>query len=261
MISHSEWLKAIAAPQTIPLETILRYMYRRVRRRRVLDCFVLMLGDEGAGKTDLAILVARRLDRGFTADRVAYSHAAFMDLARRRNEIPRGSVIIIDEGALLAFNLDFAKADPKNLVKYLMAFRERGLIVILAIQRKRRLLPSVEERGHIAFITQEHGDDQSLTRVFRNPGSNQFSKKGTRWVFWAPFRWRGIDRDHPAWELKQACKAKKEATVDQLGDAGAGEPSMTDLQIEGDLEDQMEVQARKILQLHHVRVGEAAKSA
>lgn len=251
MVSHAEWLRQISTPVRVPLKVVIQHMHQRVRRRRVLDCFTILLGDEGAGKTDLGILIGRLLDRKFTADRVAYTQQDFMDLARRRDEIPRGSVILIDEGALLAFNLDYAKGDAKDLVKYLMAFRERGLIVLLAIQRKRRLLPSVEERGHLLFITKEQGDHNSRTWIYRNPGSNQFSKKGTRWLYWTDFKWGPITPDHPAWKLKLSCKAKKEATVDRLGDEGAGHDKELE---ELDLESDMENQVRAILAANAVKV-------
>ena len=85
-----------------------------------------IVGRERSGKTNLALYCCQTIDKEFGAHHVFYSTDVFLD---NLESIPKGSAILIDEGAELMFNRDWQNVANRNLIRVLMACGFKNLFI------------------------------------------------------------------------------------------------------------------------------------
>lgn len=128
--------------------------------RKDWDVWGAAIGNEGSGKTTLAIEMCSLVDPAFSKDAVTYIPDEFQ---MRLNSAPKYSATLADEGVEIFFSQDVSKIASKDVTKQLMQIRYRNQFVVICIpdlfalttQVRRRLAFCVRilERGHFAFYT------------------------------------------------------------------------------------------------------------
>ena len=139
----------------------------RDRVRHNFDAVVIISGDEGLGKSSLALRMAEVLDPTFQVGRICYTSK---DVLSRFRDTEKGRVIIYDEAARSLLGANSNTPEAKSLAMALMLVREKGLITILNIPRIRELAPSMRaRRATLWFYIPQRGIARVHERVSR-PG-------------------------------------------------------------------------------------------
>lgn len=96
------------------------------------DWFHLGVGDEGSGKSTLGLFGCLKVDPTFNIDRVVFTLIQFKKALKNAR---RGHSIMVDELGEVMYSRDWNTKDSKELAKYLMICRYRGLHVWMNIPR------------------------------------------------------------------------------------------------------------------------------
>lgn len=127
------------------------------------DFLVLGVGKEGVGKSTFMIQLACAVDPTFCLERILFNHKRLFSLVRT---LPKGSAILLDEGAIMLHAREASTKGNIQVSKVLMMARQRCLAVFIAIpsfwdadsfirRHRARALIEVTERGKAKFITRK----------------------------------------------------------------------------------------------------------
>jgi len=158
------------------------------------DYVVVITGDEGEGKSSVAIDIASTIDPEFDLwDNIIYT-GHLSEYNEKYDKLKEKTVIILDEAIELMYKMDFMKTSVKTLVKYFAARqrKEKHAVYILNIPHMSDLAPYWREKRAKMWI-------ELMQREFfkeRRVGAIVFEK--TR----VPFLPGGVD----TWLLKDFYK-------------------------------------------------------
>lgn len=108
-----------------------------------LDAIIIVEGDEGSGKSSLAVWVGFLIDKNFNLDNVIYSMDRAVDLIY---SLPPGSVIVWDEACYDMSKRDAMTKTNKEIIKLAMATRSRRLIHMVCIPHIQDLENYISDR-------------------------------------------------------------------------------------------------------------------
>ena len=111
-----------------------------------LDWVMVIEGDEGSGKTTLALQIAKEIQPDFTATQVAYSYLDVMKILDNLKDDSAGKVVVLDEGAETLFRGDFQKKDVKEMMKLFFRIRKKKLFFIICIPSALDLVKTLTKR-------------------------------------------------------------------------------------------------------------------
>lgn len=107
------------------------------------DQVILVTGEEGCGKSSLALHLAYLLDPNFSLDNVTFTEQEFKDWVRNCKP---GSVGIMDEAGEAMFAYEWMERGQRDLIKAFFAFRAKNLIIILVMPHAKILTKQLRER-------------------------------------------------------------------------------------------------------------------
>lgn len=93
------------------------------------DYLVVITGDEGIGKTSLALQLCKIVDPNFTAKQAAYNVNQFEELV---NSLKPGQALLIDEG-IMAFSREAMTKGVRFIIKTLTKCRKLRLFIVICI--------------------------------------------------------------------------------------------------------------------------------
>lgn len=111
------------------LNPFVDYIKRRIRHNK--NCIMIVVGDTGSGKSYAALRLAELLDPNFDVTRIAFRGHSFLNLLR--SDMPKGSVIIFDEGGVEWQSRNFMSFLNKALSYALQTVRFKNHIIILTV--------------------------------------------------------------------------------------------------------------------------------
>ena len=198
--------------------------YIRQRKKKHFDNLIQLTGDERAGKSTMAQLLARELEPGFPLSRIVFKIKDFNEAIQTA---PNGSVIIFDEAGFDLFNQEWWAKFQKNLVKKMLVIGIKELIVILALPHRMDLTAKLRDRRVKYWINVfTKGDEYERGfATFRKAVGNEWYSE----IYWeglAAFRFNKIEG--PEWDEYQAMKWKfvNEVAADEYEPDDEGHPKV-----------------------------------
>jgi len=158
------------------------------------DHVTVIVGKEGTGKSTLGINLAGMVSDNFAIKNICYEPEDF--IKELRSDIPKGSTLLMDEGALFLFSRDAMGNDSRTIVRLLTIIRQMNLHIIICVPsfwiidsyvREHRVdtLLEVTDRGKYTGII---GDGvKMICTVGRQSKNVQYSLRKVPHQFW----WRG----------------------------------------------------------------------
>lgn len=120
--------------QENPIKQSLIFDKIKERVSRKKNCLIAIVGSTGSGKSYTALSFGEQLDPEFDISRVAFTPQEFLDLVERgNNDLPSGSVIILDEGQLSVSSREWLSLQNKIINQVLSTFRYKQFIVIFTM--------------------------------------------------------------------------------------------------------------------------------
>lgn len=113
-----------------PHKAFLRRIQQRVENE--LDAVILITGPEGYTKSTCARHIGRLIDDDFSEKNVQYTVEGYLEAIR---DLPRGSVVIGDEGVEMLHNRNSMKKENKITNEVLMECRIMGLVHLFCFPR------------------------------------------------------------------------------------------------------------------------------
>lgn len=132
------------------------------------DNLIVISGDEGVGKSNLAYHLCKSFDPDFNVeDGLIYEYS---ELVKRisDNRI-KGKVVWIDEATLSAGKRDWQKDENKELIKILETYRSYGITIVMCIPQKDRLDVYIREdrlRYHLKALKMGWESDTEKKRGY-----------------------------------------------------------------------------------------------
>lgn len=165
------------------LKKFLGWCRGRILARK--DLLIIIVGEEGDGKSTFAFQLGWMLDQAFGADRMLFGSMQFIRMAQQRPPLAPGSVLVMDEAVEGGYSKDAMSTPNKSLGKFVIIFRKLRLVTVLCWPRLQRLNAELKERAHGLFIIREEGG-RRVARFYKRARINQWSKKGpsfedTKW--------------------------------------------------------------------------------
>jgi hypothetical protein len=99
-------------------------------KKKKWDCVIVIDGPERSGKSTLGFLCAFYLDPNLTLGHVA---ADADDALAKLENLPDGSVLMIDEGSLMFSSKDAMKSEQKKLIKILNVIGQKSMVLIIVL--------------------------------------------------------------------------------------------------------------------------------
>lgn len=178
------------------------------------DAVIIITGPERkGGKSNTAGWLGSRIDPDFDESRMCFSGSDFMAKAI---ELPKGSVLVLDEAIQGGFSRDAMKKSNTDLAKFLIVAGERNLVTIICFPNIKFLDRYVKEhRAQYWILMERRGVGKlHLRRRSDYPGSNRG---------WHPL---GVLRNIPDMKLAPwwgRYLAKKDRTTREVGQAASDE--------------------------------------
>lgn len=172
-----------------------RYCYQVHEKLKTdRDHVTVIVGKEGKGKSTLGINIAGMVSDNFSIKHICYEPEDFV--AQLRSDIPKGSTLQMDEGALFLFSRDAMGNDSRTIVRLLTIIRQMNLHIIICVPnfwiidkyvREHRVdaVFHVTERGSYTGIISE--GVPFISNVERNVKDLQYKLRKIPTKFW----WRG----------------------------------------------------------------------
>jgi DNA polymerase III delta prime subunit len=171
--------------------------WTRLLRSRIAERWhnvVAVTGEPGCGKSTLALRLARDLDRGFSADQVAYCASDMLALYRR---LGHGQVAVYDEAILGLLSNDFQSPEARELVKAVNVVRAKGITVFLCIPDIHRLLAAWREEA-VRFWVHCESDPRGLGWMHERSPSVRYERRSNLGLYkdpeWNPLRWGSLEK-------------------------------------------------------------------
>jgi response regulator of citrate/malate metabolism len=180
---------------------ITKWIYERIYERN-MSCNILVTGAVGTGKSFSSLRIAEIFDPDFKIkEQVVFTEDEFNDALekykRRREEIMEsplsqkqkkllirkeitGKVLIVDEGAVVADSLNFAKKGVKKLKYNLQSVRYLNLIIIFNLPVHTQFLKSARQLMHL-YLETARPPSKSLRLTYVKPyiySKTLFTKEG-----------------------------------------------------------------------------------
>lgn len=119
-------------------DRLVQHMHENVENN--YDNLVVIYGQEGVGKSNLAVELCKLYDPTFTLeDRYIYDLLPFLQKLQADFHDNTGKAYLLDEATNLASNRDWNKEGNKHMIQLLEMFRSRGLTLIMCIPSFDRL--------------------------------------------------------------------------------------------------------------------------
>lgn len=184
-------------------------------RTKDFDVVALITGEEGSGKTTLAMQAALYMDKDFSNDHIVFNARQF---EQALNDLPDGSCIVWDEAddvgsnwaseMMVALKKTFKRIRKKNLVIFLVTPTYHDLNKYFAIHRTRFLINVYSDFVTRGFFKLYNRDAKRKLYIY---GKKEMNMKATKSTFFGRFTNypKGFPVDMEAYEA-----AKDKATAE-----------------------------------------------
>lgn len=198
----------------------------RQRPANDFDSVVLFLGDEGKGKSTLALQIATQVDPSFNVDRIAFDIDTYIGIA---STLKPGEAALLDELAIGGASFDAMKPENRRMKRFFTTNRTLRLVHLLCSPR----LAEVEKFLHRRAAFSVYISKRGLSHV-RKPLRTEFGK-GTYWkevlrLRFGPFSgplWADYLRRKEAFARVAGLDRDGNIHEDDLGDTGSNSARVT----------------------------------
>lgn len=197
--------------------------------KKNFDCIGLVTGEEGAGKTTLAMQCCYYLDQNFNNNHICFNARGFEELLKT---LPKGSAILWDEAddvgsnwasaMMITLKKTFKRIRKMNYKIFLVTPTFHDLNKYFAIHRTRFLInvyAEFTERGMFRFY-----DSFAKKKLYIN-GKKEMNMRAYKSTFYGAFK--NYPKSFPV-DFEKYEKDKDEATLEALGDKGTGKDMRMD---------------------------------
>lgn len=126
-----EWIQVQKGEEGIYYDSfLLRRLYNiKYLQKKGWDVVFIITGREGSGKSTLSFEIGQFIsDMSLTLDNIA---SGTTDAINKLNNLPDGSVLIVDEAELLFSSRETMSSEQRQLTKILMIIRQKKMCLIL----------------------------------------------------------------------------------------------------------------------------------
>lgn len=160
------------------------------------DAVILITGPErSGGKSNTAGWLASEIDPAFDETRMCFSGSEFMEKAL---ELPKGSVIVLDEAIEGGFSRDAMKKSNTSLAKFLIVAGERNLVTIINFpnikfldryvkEHRAQYWILMEKRGHGRLHLRRRSDYPGVNRGWQPLGYLRNIPDMSKRPWWGPY--------------------------------------------------------------------------
>lgn len=181
--------RALGKNQYVPIynESLQDYIVERCkdRVRHGFDCPVLITGPRRTGKSTNAINIARKLDRDFSHDRIAFRLEDFSDLiANLPPADPSQGVFpaaIYDEAGTGLYSKDWMRESVKVLCKVFQIVGKKNLTLFLCLPHRAFLTKDIREQLFLWIYTTTLNEQRGFAEL-REVVENKWSTD----AYWKP---------------------------------------------------------------------------
>lgn len=104
------------------------------------DNLIVIDGDEGSGKSNLAVHLCKTIDPDWNLEEgYIYNYSEFVEAITNKDQEDRKRIFLMDEGSLVANKRESMSEDSKRFVELLETMRSRGWTLVMCIPSVERL--------------------------------------------------------------------------------------------------------------------------
>lgn len=115
------------------LETCVEFIKKRIREDK--DLVIAITGDEGIGKSTLAIWLGMSIDEEFTLEKNELFSPSVEEMESKVRGLPKYSVIVADEAIKILYKLYWMTKGQRYLNRLFSIVRDENKVIILCIPR------------------------------------------------------------------------------------------------------------------------------
>lgn len=186
------------------------------RLDRDLDCLIAITGEEGTGKSTLALHVGLTLDPNLWLDQIHNSAEALMGDAVDR---PEATTLVLDEAFSGALNRDHATSGNKRFVQFLGEGRALRHFIVVAFPRFQNLDPYLRKH-RVAYRI--HVPKRGVAEAYE-PQADKFGRRESYQELQSVFRFGPLEH-RPIWpryqKQKKARIRERNRDVARMGSSG-----------------------------------------
>ena len=165
---------------------LVRYIRRRLRKNH--DLLIAITGDEGVGKSTLAVRLSYWIDKNFTLENNVSFYPNPNKIVDDYSKLKKKSVFLLDEAVRVALKYDWAGKLQQSLLKMYTTERWQCKCTIMCIPRIWDLAPyfrdhrtkiwiHVDRRGHASIYQKDNDKDNR-----DDPWHNEEAKKAKKYL-------------------------------------------------------------------------------
>ncbi len=209
-------------PKVIPAREALGFLigYLKFRASRKFDGVVVVTGDEGVGKSTLALRIAQGLNPAFPMSDLCYTASEVLGAYQRAR---RGQPFVYDEGVRGLLAGETFSPEQVALVKALTLVRSSGAVLLICIPSIHMLSKQIRARRATLWV---HVSSRGRGTVFVRDHRLKFKDKGdlnmTGWATCPKVTWKPYSVLSRLWRDYEVKKEKEKQAFLREAQTGLG---------------------------------------
>jgi len=195
------------------VKVLAEYIRERIDAR--FDCFILVTGDRGAGKSTLILETSLELNQKLSVDKIAFRAEEFAEIFKtnKPGKVKRYSQVIMDEAGHTCHAQDWMKRVQRTITKHMIVSRIKRQVVWMAVPKRSQLNNQLRDMPYIwVHVSEPREFIQGYAQVLTAPGPVQSMWHSER--YWLhQFCFIFPELTGPLWEEYEE---RKKAFVDEV---------------------------------------------
>lgn len=176
--------------------------YVRERWYRNLDCYVVVTGREGFGKSTIGCTLGLAVDPDLSPQDVIFTQS---DFSRVYDPEAEQRVYVLDEAGRILFNRQWNKRENKDLIQEIMENRQNRNLFILNLPQFKTLDKYTREGRIDLWVTVRDHNDAFLRQLSYDP----WAEEAYYPVVVDQFGWHKLEDRYPEWAAEYYARKKQ----------------------------------------------------